>query len=182
MKTFRLTICVIGVYIWVFWATVPVCADIIDQIVAILNDDLILLSEIREHTMNPASRAVANLQQPSTLEEKTLQYMIERQLLTREVQYLAVSPETATLKTLALRYIIKHYYQQDAQAFSDVVQATGVTDAELEQELALYMKGMDYIRRKYRFSENVDDPETVVALFEQWIDELQAQASIQILL
>jgi hypothetical protein len=172
--------CVIGVCAG--WLATPVCADIIDQIVAILDDELILLSEVREHAMNPASRAVANLQQTPALEEKTLQYMIERQLLTREVQYLAASREIATLKTLALQYIIKRYYQQDAQAFSDVVQATGISDAELEQEIALYMKGMDYIRRKHRFSENIDDPETVVALFEDWIDELQTQATIQIVL
>jgi hypothetical protein len=181
MKTFCvLTACVIGVCAG--WLAVPVGADIIDQIVAILDGDLILLSEVREHAMNPAGRAVANLQQTSALEEKTLQYMIERQLLTREVQYLAVSREISMLKALALQYTIKRYHQQDAQAFSNVVQAAGITDVELEQEMALYMKGMDYIRRKHRFSENIDDPETVVALFEDWINELQTQASIQILL
>jgi hypothetical protein len=181
MKTFCvLMACVIA--ICAGWLAVPVRADIIDQIVAILDGDLILLSEVRELAMNPASRAVANLQQTSALEEKTLHYMIERQLLTREVRYLAVSREIATLKTLALQYIIERYHQQDAQAFSDVVQATGITGLELEQEVALYMKGMDYIRRKHRFSENIDNPETVVKLFEDWIDELRTQATIQILL
>jgi hypothetical protein len=43
------------------------------------------------------------------------------------------------------------------------------------------MKGLDYIRRKYRFNADVDDPDVVLKLFQQWLDELHAKAEVQTL-
>jgi hypothetical protein len=107
--------------------------------------------------------------------------MIERQLLVQEIQYLAFPREKEVVRSLALQYIVNTYHQQDMQAFEKSVQAYGITEAELEQELAVYMKGVDYIRRKYRFSEDVENPERVLELFRAWLEELRNQTDILIL-
>lgn len=162
------------------WPVAPAYADVIDRIVAILNEDLILLSEVREHAMQPAAQVVANLRTVTDPEDAPLHYMIERQLLAHEVQYLATPRETGLAKELALRYIVTAYHQQDRQAFSRAVQVAGISEAALEDELMLYMKGIDYIRRKYRFSEDIDNADRVFALFTNWLNELQDRATLQL--
>lgn len=183
MKIFRMLIICLACISWYYcWSTGFVQAEVVDKIVVILDAELVLLSEVREHASKATARAVANLLEAETLEESTLHYIIERRLLNREVQYLAVPREQESLKALAIRYLVKIYHQQDAQAFSNIIQEFGVTDDELEQEVALYVKGIDYIRRKYRFSKNVEDADVVLKLFENWLNELKTQATIQILL
>jgi hypothetical protein len=160
---------------------VPVRAEVIDKIVAILGEAVILLSEVREHARMPVVQAVAAIGDANNI-EPTLRYMIERQLLIQEIQYLAFPREKEVIRSLVLRYIINTYHQQDKQAFEERVRASGVTEAELDQELAVYMKGIDYIRRKYRFSEDVENPDVVLKLFQTWLEELQNKTDRQILL
>ncbi len=174
------SVCFLTISVLCCWAVAPAYSEVIDQIVAILNGDLILLSEVREHAGRPVTRAVANLQTAATLEEDTLHYVIERQLLTHEVQYLAVPRDTEQAKEFAIRYIAAAYYQQDEQAFSNAVQTAGIAEAELDRELMLYMKGIDYIRRKYRFSEDVEDADTILSLYTNWLKSLKSQATIQL--
>lgn len=162
-----------------FWS-VPVRAELIDKIVAILGNEVILLSEVRECAEKPVVQVIAALGDSSDVEQAALRYMIERQLLVQEIQYLAFPRDKDVVRSLALQYIVNTYHQQDIQAFEEHVRTYGVTQSELEQELAVYMKGVDYIRRKYRFSEDVDNPERVLALFQAWLDELQNQTDIQI--
>ena len=124
-------------------------------------------------------KVVANLDGSVNIEQDALRYMIERRLLLREVQYLAFPEEKDLDRSLATQYIINTYYHKDAQAFAAKVQVQGVTDAELEQELTLYLKGIDYIRRKSRFNADIDNPDVVLDLFQKWIEDLQARAKIQ---
>ncbi len=172
-------LCFLAIGIMCCWTAASVNSEIVDQIVAILNEDLILLSDIREQAIRPAARAVANLESEATLQDDTLHYLVERQLLAHEVQYLAVPRDIERTKELAIRYVAATYYRQESQAFFRAVQTTGITDAELEEELMLYMKGIDYIRRKYRFNEDVDDDDRVFALFTNWLNELRDQATLQ---
>lgn len=159
----------------------PVQAEIVDKIIAILDEELILLSEVREYTENPVVRVLANLGASGDVDRDVLQYMIERQLLLQRIQYLAFPKEEELVKTLATQYIIDTYHNKETQAFAEKVHAQGITEIELEQELTLYMKGVDYIRRKHRFAEDIDDPDIVLELFREWVGELQAQAKIQTL-
>jgi len=159
----------------------PVQAEIIDKIVAILDDELILLSEVQKHIRKPVVKAVVNLDPSIDMQQAALRYMLERHLLLREIQYLAFPRERELLRSLATQYIIDTYHNKDVQAFAEKVQAQGITEAEIEQELTLYMKGVDYIRRKHRFTEDIDDPDIVLELFREWVADLQAQAKIQTL-
>lgn len=162
--------------------SVPIRAEVIDKIVAILGDEVILLSEVREYAEKSVVQIVTAIGNSGSVEQTTLQYMIERQLLAQEIQYLAFPRGKEVVRSLALEYIINTYHQRDIQAFEKNVRAYGVTEAELEQELDVYMKGIDYIRRKYRFSEDVENPERVLELFQTWLGELRNQTDIVILL
>jgi hypothetical protein len=163
------------------WGIALTEAELLDRIVAVLHEDVILLSEVREQTVQPAARAVANLRSGPTLEDETLRYMIERRLVAREVQYLAAPRDTDGARALAIRYVVAAYHSQDQPAFAQALQTAAVTDEALDEELLLYMKGVDYIRRRYRFSEDIDDADTVFRLFTEWLAELHAQAVIQFL-
>lgn len=156
-------------------------AEVIDKIAAIVDEDLILLSEIREYAAMPVVNLVANLAASEDVERATLDYIVERRLLLREVQYLAVPREDNMLKLLAMQYIAVHYHS-DLQAFIEQLEASGISEAERDQELTVYMQGMDYIRRRYRFTEEVENPEIVLNLFQTWLDTLRAQTTINVLL
>ena len=179
-KNYIISVCFLTMSVLCCWAVAPASSEVIDRIVAILDGDLILLSEVREHAIRPATRAVANLQTVETSEEDILHYIIERQLLTHEVEYLAVPRDLEQAKEFAIRYIVATYYQQDEQAFSNAVQTAGITEDELDRELMLYMKGIDYIRRKYRFNEDVEDADKVLSLYTNWLKGLKNQTTIQL--
>ncbi len=179
MKRFVIIVGTVLVGIYFFLQNTPAQAEVIDKIVAILNEELILLSEVRECMRKPSVRVLANLDASVDIDQDALRYIIERQLLSREIQYLAFPREEELIKSLAIQYIVNTYHSKDTQTFAEKVQAQGITEAEIEQELTLYMKGIDYIRRKYRFSADIDDSDIVLNLFQQWIKDLQAQAKIQ---
>lgn len=181
MKRFVVMFCLWGGGISFCFQGIPVQAELVDKIVAVLDEELILLSEVRECTENPVARVLANLDTSSDIDQAVLQYMIERQLLLLRVQFLAFPKEKELVKALATQYIIDTYHHKDTQEFAEKVKTQGITELEIEQELTLYMKGVDYIRRKHRFTENIDDPDIVMKLFREWVEELQAQAKIQTL-
>lgn len=156
-------------------------AEVIDKIVAILNDEIILLSELHEVMENPAVNVLVHLDSANSKVQDVLQYVIERQLLAREIQYLATPKDLETVKSLAIQYIVNTYYQQQRQVFDQQLAASGISEAQLNDELLLYMKGVDYIRRKYRFNANIDDQDVVMNLFQQWAKELKTKAQVQIL-
>ncbi len=159
-------------------------AEVIDKLAALLDDELILLSEIREDTEKPVARILANLDNSSNIDQDSLDYVIERRLLLREIQYLAIPKEKDVVMSLATQYIMNRYHKQNTQNFEQQLKAQGITPAELEDELMLYIKGMDYIRRKYRFNAfntDISDPVVVLNLFQEWLETLKAKASIQVL-
>lgn len=161
----------------------PVSAEVIDQIAAIVNADLILLSEVREASRQPAIQVIAHVNVTNNLAlQQTVRYLIERQLLTQEIQALAMPREQAFGRSVALRYIITTYYGDNAAAFAEQLRIHHLTEIDLDQELAAHIKGIDYIRRKYRFSDDVDKPDLVLERFREWVAELQAQVNPQILL
>lgn len=155
-------------------------AELIDKISAILDEDLILFSEVHEASEQPAVQVCAALHNSSSEFQTALGYLIERHLLRREIHYLAFPKEQEEVKALALRYLIDTYYAGDAQAFEKSRQKSTLSEEELEEELLLYMKGMDYIRRKYRFNADISDAQVVLNLFRKWLDDLRAHTRIQI--
>lgn len=157
----------------------PVSAELVDKIVATLNDELILFSEMQDVIQRPAAQMIANLRIAADQEHIALTYLIERQLLMQEVGYLAFPKDSERVKTLALQYVINAYHDKDAKEFESQLQEAGIADTALEQELMIYMKGMDYIRRKHRFGSDIDNPELVLNLFRQWLDALKAAAKIE---
>ena len=156
-------------------------AEVIDKIVAILGGDLILLSEIREQTNKPVVRLLANLQESPTLEQDALPYLVERRILQREIDYLAAPKERDLMQSLALRYLADTYTHTTADELLAALTQRDISQADIEEELLLYMKGMDYIRRKYRFSDDIESPDVVMKLFRQWIDDLKSKMSLQML-
>ena len=156
-------------------------AEVIDKIVAVLDDELILLSEVREYMEKPVVRILANLANSTNIEQDALQYIIEHRLLLREIQYLAFPKEKELAMALATQYIIDTYYNKDTQDFEQQLQTEGITDTELEEELTLYMKGVDYIRRKYRFNADIDAPDVVLNLLQAWFKDLKVRTKIQTL-
>lgn len=156
-------------------------AEVVDRIVAILNDDLILLSEVHEQAALPVARALATLDDDAAAEDEMLRYLVERRLLADEVRYLAVPRESDITRDLARRYIIETVYAGDAAAFEERLQRAGVSQSALDQELVLYQKGLDYIRRKNRFREDVDDADRVLTLFSNWLKALKQEAELHIL-
>ena len=156
-------------------------AEVIDKIVAILGRDLLLLSEIREQTNKPVVRLFANLRDSPTLEQDALPYLVERRILRQEIEYLAEPKERDLMLTLAFQYLADAYHQGNADDLRARLTQQAVPQADIEAELLLYMKGMDYIRRKYRFSEDIESPETVRRLFRAWIDDLKQKTALQIL-
>lgn len=176
--------CIVGIALLGFseyFGDFPLRAEVIDKIAAILDDELILMSEVQQMTDQPIVKILANLDGSTANRQDGLQYVIERRLLAREVQYLATPKELEPLKSLAMQYITNTYHQQEQQQFEQQLETSGVSEAELNEQLMLYMKGFDYIRRKYRFNADIDDQEVVMNLFEQWIKDLKAKAQIQIL-
>ncbi len=172
-----LTFCWIGASL--FLISLATHAEVIDKIVAILDGELILLSEIREQAEKPVVQVLANLNTPDVLEEQALSYLIERHLLKQEIHYLAFPKEKAFTKSLAIDYIIITYRHGSLAKFETLVQANNISEAALEEELTLYMKGVDYIRRKYRFNTDIEQPDVVLNLFQQWLKDLKAKARIQ---
>lgn len=156
-------------------------AEVIEKIVAILDNELILLSELHEVMENPAVNVLVNLNGTTTNIQEVRQYIIERRILEREIQYLATPKALEPVKTLALHYIVNTYYQQQQQSFEQQLAASDLSEPQLNDELMLYMKGFDYIRRKYRFNANIDDQKIVMNLFQQWVNELKTKAQIQLL-
>ncbi len=155
-----------------------VAAEVIDKILAFLDDELILLSEVRECAAKPVTRIVANLDQSSDEERDALDYLIEQRLLQREISYLAFPRERERIMSLVMEYLSSAYYDGNRQSLEQQLQQQGFSGAVLEQELELYMKGMDYIRRKYRFNADSNDPEVALHLFQQWMNDLKAKAEI----
>ncbi|MCP4405715.1 MAG: hypothetical protein GY801_51485 [bacterium] len=156
-------------------------AELIEKIVAILDGELILLSEIREELKDPVAQTLANLALDSTLEEEALPYVIERKLLQREIQYLSAPKEKELAKLLALQYISTNYKHNSPEELRQKLDERGISDEALEQELLLYMKGVDYIRRKFRFNTDIDKPDLVLNLLQKWLKDLKAKAKIQML-
>ena len=153
--------------------------EVIDKIVAILDDELILLSEIREQTEQPVVQVIANLATSEGHEEHALDYLIEKRLLQREIHFLAFPKETELTKTLALDYLAMAYNHGSSEKLQEELHAHNISETALEKELTLYMKGVDYIRRKYRFNAEIDQPEVVLNLFQHWITALKTKARIQ---
>lgn len=156
-------------------------AEVIDKIVAILDQDLILLSEIREQTAKPETLIIANVQTSAQPEQDALPYLLERWLLEREIQYLASPKETERMKKLALTYLALTYKHGTAEELLNKLHQAGISEASIESELMLYMKGMDYIRRKHRFNADIDTPQVVLELFQDWIKTLNANAKFQMI-
>ena len=132
MKIFVVIFCLCCGGISFCFQGTPVEAEIVDKIVAILDEELILLSEVRECTEKPVARVIANLDASGDVERDVLRYMIERQLLLRRIQYLAFPKEKELVRTLATQYIINTYHNKNAQAFAEKVQTQGITEIEIE--------------------------------------------------
>ena len=164
-----------------FFTSLPIRAELIEKIVAILDEELILLSEIREELNDPVAQVLANLDAGSGLEKDVLPYVIERKLLQREIQYLSTPKEKALTKSLALQYIQGRYTHNTIEELRQKLDDRGISEKALEQELLLYMKGVDYIRRKFRFNTDVDKTDVVLNLFQKWLKDLKAKAKIQML-
>ncbi|PIE36506.1 hypothetical protein CSA56_00185 [candidate division KSB3 bacterium] len=154
-------------------------AEVIDKIVAILDGELILLSEIREHMEKPVVQLIVNLTPADNFEEEALAYLLERHLLRQEIQYLAFPKEKDLTRSLAIDYIILTYNHEGLDQFYERMRANGISEAELEEELTLYMKGVDYIRRKFRFNADIDQPDVVLHLFQNWLKDLKAKTRIE---
>jgi hypothetical protein len=159
--------------------TFPSQGEIIDKIVAVLGNDLILFSEVQEYAQQPVVQVVAHLEDNPEIEQDTLNYLLERQLLFQEMHYLPLPRDIEAVQTLAVRYIVATYYADNLAAFTANVQAHGIDAHTLADELAPYMQGLEYIRRKNRFQENGADPDGILRLFRAWLAELQAQTMIQ---
>lgn len=157
-------------------------AEVIDKIAAILDQNVILLSEVREYTDKPIVQILIHTDASENIDQQTLRYLLERHLLSREIHYLAFPQEMEVTKAVVLEYIIQKYSVQDAETLEQKIQEYGIMQEELEQELIPYIKGVEYIRRKNRFGEDVEKPEVLLKLFRQWIEELHAQANIQMFL
>ena len=156
-------------------------AELIEKIVAILDGELILLSEIREELKDPVAQILANLDTDSTLQEDALPYVIERKLLQREIQYLSTPKEKDLTKSLALQYISINYEHSSLEELLQKINERKLSEEDLEQELLLYMKGVDYIRRKFRFNTDIDKQDVVLGLFQNWLKDLKVKAKIQML-
>jgi hypothetical protein len=182
MKTCAIILLCLAGVAFSLWNTSEMgMAEVIDKIAAIVDENLILLSELREYAAMPVVSLVANLDASEDVEQATLAYIVERRLLMREVQYLAVPREDDVLNLLARQYIATRYHR-DLQSFAEKFEVSGISEVELAQELTVYMQGMDYIRRRYRFTEEVENPEIILNLFQTWVDALRAQATVNVLL
>lgn len=176
--------------VWIVWlwlcyllfTGVSSHAEVVDKIVAILGDDVILLSEVQEFAAAPVVRILANLEAADNTERGALHYLLERQLLQREIQTLAISQDTDFLKAIALQYLSTTYHQHHRDVLVEKLRVQNIPESALDQELLTYLKGVDYIRRKYRFREDITDPEIILTRFREWIADLQAQADIHFLL
>ncbi len=156
-------------------------AEVIDKIIAIFDQELILLSEIREQIARPATLIVANVPNSSQPEHDALPYILERRLLKREIQYLASPKEPTRMQELALTYLAIKYQHGTADDLRKKLEHAGISSASVEEELLLYMKGMDYIRRKHRFNDDIESPQVVIELFNTWMNELNAGTKFQII-
>lgn len=167
---------------WLFFCVPGVsCAEVIDKIIAILDHDLILLSEIREQIAKPVVLIIANVQGSSQPEHDALPYLIERRLLKREIQYLAFPKEKERMKELAFSYLARTYKHDSPDELRRKLRQAGISDTDVEDELLSYMKGMDYIRRKHRFSDDIESPQVVMELFQTWIERLNASITLQMI-
>jgi len=156
-------------------------AEMIDKIIAIFDQDLLLLSEIREQTAKPITLIIANIQTSAQPEQDAIPYLLERRLLEREIRYLAYPKERELIKNLALSYLAMTYQHGTADELINKLEQAGISTASLDDELLLYMKGMDYIRRKYRFNADIESPQVVMELFQAWIKELRANVKFQMI-
>ena len=153
-------------------------AEVIDKILAVLDEELILLSEVREFAAKPVNQIVANLEHSSDVDRDALDYLIEQRLLQREIKYLAFPKEPERVLSVVMEYMSATYHDGDIQSLTRQLQQRGIPQTALETALELYMKGVDYIRRKYRFNADSNDPEVVLNLFQQLVRELRTKADI----
>ncbi|MBD3307133.1 hypothetical protein GF339_11965 [candidate division KSB3 bacterium] len=161
----------------------PAWAEVIDKIAAVLDEDLVFLSELREEAESPVVKLLLNLDTTqNTTEDRVLPYVIERHLLLQAIQYLAPPKNQDLTMSLALRYLSNTYHDTEAPELEQQLEAAGISESALETEIMPYLKGIDYIRRKYRFTADIDAPEVVLNLFQQWINDLKAQTDIRTLL
>ncbi|PID59102.1 hypothetical protein CSB45_01465 [candidate division KSB3 bacterium] len=156
-------------------------AELIEKIVAILDGELILLSDIQQELENPVAQVLADFDENSLQEEDVLTYVIERKLLQQEIQYLAAPKEKTLTKTIVLEYISKTFGHRTLEDLQQKLLTHRISDRDLEEELRLYMKGINYIRRKFRFKADIDNPDIVLKLFQKWLEDLKAKATIQVL-
>ncbi len=170
--------CVIGSLL-LFCLPCRLSAEVIDKIIALLDHDLILLSEVREQTAKPATLIIANV--AASAERDALPYLVERRLLEREIQSLAYPKDKERMEELALAYLAETYRHGTADELRAKLEDAGISRASVEDELLLYMKGMDYIRRKHRFSADIESSSVVMELFQTWVKELHASIKLQII-
>ncbi|HWP48729.1 MAG TPA: hypothetical protein VNM22_16355 [Candidatus Limnocylindrales bacterium] len=157
---------------------------LVDKIVAIVqNTDIITWSELREAANSKSLGFLLDLQGTPD-EKKVLEYLIENRLILHEIGYLSHRNVEPIELEVALRWIIKAYIQPGhslltREEFQKALEEKGISTQELKQLLEPQLRGIEYIRRKNRFTADIQDPEKVLELFENWIEELKKQGEIQ---
>lgn len=157
---------------------------LVDKIVAIVqNTDIITWSELREAANSKSLGFLLDLRGTPS-ENKVLQYLIENKLILHEIGYLSYRNVEPIELDVALRWMRKAYIQQDSsvptqEEFQKALEEKGISTEELKRLLEPQLRGIEYIRRKNRFTADIQDPEKVLELFENWIEELKKQGDIR---
>lgn len=155
---------------------------LVDKIVAIVNEtDLITWSQVREMMTSKTLRALLNPHIPK--EEEILQYLIENTLILQEIGDLSYHNTNPVDLEIAGKWIMKKYGQDNSfpteKEFDAILEQKGLSREELKKLLEPQFRGIEYIRRKNRFTLDVQDSEKVFQLFEDWLKELNKKAVIQ---
>jgi len=149
---------------------------LVDKIVAVVNKDIIAWSEVKEAMASKPLRFLLS-PQGAPKEGEILQYLIENKLILQEVSYLSYLGTDPLELEVALKHTMKNYPTEDE--FRKTLEGNAISQEALKGLLEPQLRGVEFIRRRNRFTADVQDPGVVLQLFEDWLKGLKEKADIQ---
>ncbi|AEH44758.1 SurA domain protein [Thermodesulfatator indicus DSM 15286] len=157
-------------FIWVIFWAVNVQAQIVDRIVAVVNDEVITLSELDEAAAPLYQEYLKGVQDPAERErikkeirQRVLQELIDEKLINQEIerQGITVSPEE-------IDKFIEHFKRQngfDDKAFQRFLTEQGLTLAKYREKVAQQIKRIKLVQS--RVSQIVVTPEEIERAYQK---------------
>jgi len=169
-------VCASGFACWVLLTCAPLGAhaDVVERVVAVVNDDAILLSELRRRAAPYLPRVLAGLQNESERRERTQEIykQLLEQLVNEELVEQTARKQQITVTSLEIDQAIDNVRQQnqlEADQFWEAVRNQGFTEKQYRQDVRKQLLRLKVTNQKVRSRVTVTDD----SVREEYADRLR---------